>query len=62
AEGAGGNIDDLGGYFYEIRYFVDHIIHNKPFNVVTPEEARDSLAVVLKEKESADKGCEISCE
>ena len=60
AEGAGGNIDDLGGYFYELRYFVDHIIHNKPFNVVTPEEARDSLSVVLKEKESADRGCEIS--
>ncbi|MCX8082145.1 MAG: Gfo/Idh/MocA family oxidoreductase [bacterium] len=60
AEGVGGNIDDLGGYFYELRYFVDHIIHNKPFNVITPEEARDSLAVALKEKESADKGVEVS--
>ncbi|MDD3726513.1 MAG: Gfo/Idh/MocA family oxidoreductase [Candidatus Ratteibacteria bacterium] len=59
AEGIGGNIDDLGGYFYELRYFVDHVIHNKPFTVVTPEDARNSLAIVLKEKESADKGCEI---
>ncbi|MCM8777115.1 MAG: Gfo/Idh/MocA family oxidoreductase [Candidatus Omnitrophica bacterium] len=61
AEGVGGNIDDLGGYFYELRYFVDHVIHNKPFNVVTPEEAKESLYVVLKEKESADTGREISC-
>lgn len=59
AEGVEGNIEDLGGYFYEIRYFVDHVIHNKPFQVVTPEDARDSLELILKEKESAEKGQEI---
>ncbi|MCM8771886.1 MAG: Gfo/Idh/MocA family oxidoreductase [Candidatus Omnitrophica bacterium] len=59
AEGVEGNIEDLGGYFYELRYFVDHIIHNKPFQVITPEEARDSLEIVLKEKESDLKGAEI---
>ncbi|MGI6595121.1 MAG: Gfo/Idh/MocA family oxidoreductase [Elusimicrobia bacterium] len=59
-ENAGGNVDDLGGYFYELRYFVDHIIHNKPGNIVLPENARDSLAIVLKEKESADTGKEIT--
>ncbi len=59
AEGADGNIDDLGGYFHELRYFIDHVSHNKPFNVVTPEDARQSLALVLKERESADKGIEI---
>ena len=58
--GAEGNISDLGGYFHELRYFVDHVSHNKPFNVVTPEDARDSLGLVLKEKESADRGIEIS--
>lgn len=59
ATGVEGNIEDLGGYFVELRYFVDHIIHNKPFQVVTPEEARDSLEIVLKEKESSEKGIEI---
>ncbi|MCD6407580.1 Gfo/Idh/MocA family oxidoreductase [bacterium] len=58
-EGLEGNIEDLGGYFYELRYFVDHVIHNKAFTVVTPEQARNSLAIVLKEKESADTGKEI---
>lgn len=59
ADSTEGNISDLGGYFHELRYFVDHVSHNKPFNVVTPEDARDSLKLVLKEKESADKGIEI---
>ena len=59
-EGVEGNVEDLGGYFHEIRYFIDHVIHNKPFQVVTPEDARDSLEIVLKEKESADNGQEIT--
>jgi len=54
-----GNISDLGGYFYELRYFIEHVIHNKPFRVVTPTEARDSLYIILKEKESAEKEQEI---
>jgi len=58
-EGVEGNIEDLGGYFIELRYFIDHIIHNKPFQIVTPESARDSLEIILKEKESASKGIEI---
>ncbi len=58
-EGANGNIDDLGGYYYEIRYFIEHISHNKHFTVITPEEARHSLAVLLVEKESIDKNLEI---
>lgn len=53
--GSEGNISDLGGYFYELRYFVDHLVQNKPFKVLTPEQARDSLEIVLEEKESADK-------
>ncbi|MCK9265568.1 Gfo/Idh/MocA family oxidoreductase [bacterium] len=54
-----GNIDELGGYFHELRYFVDHVSHNKPFNIITPEEARHSLAVLMLEKESIDKNAEI---
>jgi len=56
---AGGNVEDLGGYFHEIRYFIEHVSHNKQFNVVTPEDARHSLAVLLMEKESVDEGGEI---
>jgi len=59
SEGGNGNIEDLGGYFKEIRYFVDHVSHSKQFNVVTPEDARHSLAVLLVEKESADKKVEM---
>jgi predicted dehydrogenase len=58
-EGTGGNIGDLGGYFHELRYFVDHVSHNKPFSIVTSEDARDSLRLTLQEKASADKGTEI---
>lgn len=60
AEGVEGNISDLGGYYYELRYFIEHVVHNKPFGVVTPEQARDSLEIVLKEKESAEK-CQELC-
>jgi predicted dehydrogenase len=60
ADGVEGNIEDLGGYFYEIRYFVDHVTHSKPFGIVTPEDAKESLALLLKEKESAEKNTEIS--
>ncbi|MCX7917972.1 MAG: Gfo/Idh/MocA family oxidoreductase, partial [bacterium] len=62
ANGIEGNIEDLGGYFYELRYFVDHIIHNKPFQIVTPQDAKNSLEIVLKERESAIRGGEISLE
>ena len=45
----GGNISDLGGYFVELDYFVDCVLDNKPFEVSTPESARDSLRTVLAE-------------
>jgi len=51
-----GNISELGGYFNEIKYFVDCIEKNELPTVVTPEEAKDSLELVLKEMESAEKG------
>ncbi len=59
AEGGSGNIEDLGGYFHEIRYFIEHVSHNKQFNVVTPEDARHSLAVIGVERESMEKNVEI---
>jgi predicted dehydrogenase len=47
----GGNISDLGGYFHEIRYFVDHVLSGEPFEVTTPESSRQSLSLTLREIE-----------
>ena len=56
AEDAGGNIATLGGYFEEIKYFVNCVDANQEPNIVTPEDARNSLEVVLLEMESAKTG------
>lgn len=45
----GGNLSDLGGYYLELEYFVDHIRSGRPLEVVTPQTSRESLAVVLDE-------------
>lgn len=48
AEG-GGNIDDLGGYFHELKYFYDRTCAGLPLETVTPESSRQSLATVIEE-------------
>lgn len=48
AEG-GGNISDLGGYFYELQYFVDRVAGGLPLEIVTPQTSRESLRLVLEE-------------
>ncbi|MBN9502290.1 MAG: hypothetical protein BGO01_13415 [Armatimonadetes bacterium 55-13] len=45
----GGNISDLGGYFHELKYFVDCITQNRPFEISTPETSRKSLETTLEE-------------
>lgn len=45
----GGNISDLGGYYYEIKYFVDRVLSGEPLEIVTPATSRASLAAVLEE-------------
>lgn len=45
----GGNISDLGGYFHELKYFVDRLESGEPFEVTTPESSRTSLATTLEE-------------
>ena len=55
AADTGGNISDLGGYFNEIRYFVDCIDNHEEPTVVTPEDACASVALILKEIKSAEK-------
>lgn len=53
---AGGNIADLGGYFLEIKYFVDCLENNKMPTLASGEVARDSLKVVLTELKSIKSG------
>ncbi|HHW08375.1 MAG TPA: Gfo/Idh/MocA family oxidoreductase [Firmicutes bacterium] len=53
SESTGLNITSLGAYYNEIRYFIDCIKAGKAPEVITPEEARDTLTIVLAEVESA---------
>lgn len=52
AEG-GGNISDLGGYYHELKYFVDCVLDEEAFTVTTPESSMLSLRYALKEIQSA---------
>jgi predicted dehydrogenase len=45
----GGNISDLGGYYYELEYFVRCLQEGKPFETVTPQTSRKSLETTLEE-------------
>jgi predicted dehydrogenase len=45
----GGNISDLGGYYHELRYFVESIQSGAPPKIVTAESSRDSLELTLEE-------------
>lgn len=47
--GGGGNINDLGGYYFELNHFVDRVLSGAPFDVSTPESSRESLEWTLKE-------------
>ncbi len=47
----GGNISDLGGYYHEIKYFVDCLEKGREFETVTPQTSRLSLKATLEEIE-----------
>ncbi|MBL8065138.1 MAG: Gfo/Idh/MocA family oxidoreductase [Chthonomonadaceae bacterium] len=49
AASGGGNISDLGGYYHEIKYFVDQVKSGRELETVTPESSRQSLATTLRE-------------
>lgn len=49
AQGAGGNISDLGGYYYEMKYFYDALREDRPLDRITPASARLTLETALKE-------------
>ncbi len=52
----GGNIADLGGYFSEIKYFIDCLENNEEPGQASAQSARDSLEIVLSEMKSTDSG------
>jgi len=54
--GSAGNISALGGYFVEVKYFVDCVAENKTPDVVTPEEAKYAVDLCLAATSSADTG------
>ncbi len=45
----GGNISDLGGYYFELKDFVEKVRSGEPFTVTTPESSMASLETVLQE-------------
>jgi predicted dehydrogenase len=51
-----GNIAQLGGYFSEIKYFVDCVENDREPAQASARAARDSLEVALAEKESTETG------
>jgi predicted dehydrogenase len=50
---AGGNISDIRAYFNELKYFTDAVKNGRAAEAITLEDARDSLALVLKEMRGA---------
>ena len=49
----GGNISDLGGYFNELKYFVEQLNQKKPIETACLEDAVKSLKLTLQEIQSA---------
>jgi len=49
-----GNIAEPGGYFPEIKYFIDCLENNEEPARASAQSARDSLEIVLREMQSAD--------
>lgn len=56
----GGNVSDLGGYFNEIKYFIDCIKENRMPKTVTPQDARNALQLVLASRMSVETGRKIA--
>ena len=48
----GGNVSDLGGYYNELKYFVDRLSANEPLEIAPLSEAVKSVNLVLNEIES----------
>lgn len=55
-DSTGGNVTELGGYFSELKYFVDCVESDLPPSLAEAKSAKDSLGVVLLERQSAESG------
>ena len=53
---SGGNISDLGGYYFELKYFYDRLAADEPLDRITPESSRASLAATLEEIRQVKQG------
>jgi predicted dehydrogenase len=51
---AGGNISSLGGYYNELKYFVERVSNNKPIENATLKDSVESLKLALREISAAD--------
>jgi predicted dehydrogenase len=58
----GGNINELGGYFFELRHFVDCILRDREPEIITPQEAKQALALCLAARQSAESGETVEIE
>ena len=56
---ASGNISELGGYYNEVKYWIECLQNDRYPERITPEDAKVSLEIVLKEIKSAETGKEI---
>ena len=54
-----GNISDLGGYFLELKYFIDCVKAGKKPEILTPEDAMLAVKVCLAAIKSSKAGGEI---
>jgi predicted dehydrogenase len=52
---AGGNISSLGGYYNEVKYFVDCVKAGRAPETATIEDGRNAVALVFREMASAQK-------
>ena len=52
-EDLGGNVSSLGGYYNELKYFVEGLQGKNDLSVATLEEAIESVRLVKRELESA---------
>ncbi len=58
--GTAGNIEALGGYFVEVKYFVDCLDTGRKPSTVTPEEAKLAVELCLAATRSMESGQVVS--
>ena len=58
--GSAGNISALGGYFVEVKYFVDCVDTNQCPTRVPPAEAKQAVELCLAATKSAETGKAIA--